>query len=111
MKLWVYLQNLLAEPSWTKEETDHLMDLCKRFDMRFTIVADRFAEGQHQVQMVSLVDDPLPKICSELKERSIEVLKERYYSICNRLTKVQQVIFSGCLQHCLVCSGPAPRGG
>lgn len=42
-------QNLLSEPSWSREETDHLMDLCKRFDLRFTIVADRFNQAQYQV--------------------------------------------------------------
>ncbi len=32
-------------PGWTKEETDHLMDLCDRFDLRFTVIADRFEVG------------------------------------------------------------------
>ena len=41
-----------------------MMDLCKRFDLRFTIVADRFSEGQYQVHnnLASGVDDPLPTV-------------------------------------------------
>lgn len=42
---------------WTKEETDQLFELCERFDLRFTIIADRF---------------PL--------SRTVEELKDRYYS-------------------------------
>ena len=29
---------------WTKDETDCLMDLCQRFDLRFIIIADRFVD-------------------------------------------------------------------
>lgn len=31
-----YSALLSNDPGWTKEETDHLFDLCKRFAMRFT---------------------------------------------------------------------------
>ena len=27
---------------WSKEETDHLFDLCERFSLRFIVIADRF---------------------------------------------------------------------
>jgi DNA methyltransferase 1-associated protein 1 len=30
--------NHLEHDNWTKSETDHLFDLCKRFDMRFVLV-------------------------------------------------------------------------
>lgn len=55
---------------WSKEETDHLMDLCQRFDNRFIIVHDRFDS-------------------EKFNKRSLEDLKERYYSVSNRLTKVR----------------------
>ncbi|KAK9076533.1 hypothetical protein SSX86_004867 [Deinandra increscens subsp. villosa] len=48
----------LTDPTWTKEETDQLFDLCERFDLRFVVIADRF---------------PSP--------RSVEELKNRYYSV------------------------------
>ncbi|KAH0885042.1 hypothetical protein HID58_061138, partial [Brassica napus] len=50
-------ENHLTDPVWTKEETDQLFELCERFDLRFTVIADRF---------------PL--------SRTLEELKDRYYS-------------------------------
>ncbi|KAK7337550.1 hypothetical protein VNO77_18131 [Canavalia gladiata] len=48
----------LTDPTWTKEETDQLFDLCERFDLRFIIIADRFSSS-----------------------RTVEELKDRYYSV------------------------------
>lgn len=36
-----YLQ-FLQHPDWTKQETDTLFDLCRRFDLRFIVIADQF---------------------------------------------------------------------
>ncbi|KAL7603183.1 hypothetical protein Lser_V15G16737 [Lactuca serriola] len=44
--------------TWTKEETDELFDLCERFDLRFSVIADRFSSS-----------------------RTMEELKNRYYSV------------------------------
>lgn len=49
----------LLDRTWTKEETDELFYLCKRFDLRFPIIHDKFSN----------------------KSRTIEDLKKRYYSI------------------------------
>ncbi|XP_036410140.1 DNA methyltransferase 1-associated protein 1-like isoform X1 [Megalops cyprinoides] len=61
-------QMYLHDDGWTKSETDHLFDLVKRFDLRFIVVQDRY---DHQ----------------QFRKRSVEDLKERYYSVCARLTK------------------------
>uniref|UniRef100_A0A667WGQ4 DNA methyltransferase 1-associated protein 1 n=1 Tax=Myripristis murdjan TaxID=586833 RepID=A0A667WGQ4_9TELE len=63
-------QMYLHDDGWTKAETDHLFDLCKRFDLRFIVVHDRYDHQQY-------------------RKRSVEDLKERYYSICGKLTKVR----------------------
>lgn len=63
-----YNQHLKCE-GWTKEETDHLMDLARRFDMRFIIMADRYDS-------------------EKFSKRSVEDIKERYYKICGILSKV-----------------------
>uniref|UniRef100_A0A8C5I964 DNA methyltransferase 1-associated protein 1 n=1 Tax=Gouania willdenowi TaxID=441366 RepID=A0A8C5I964_GOUWI len=60
----------LHDDGWTKAETDHLFDLCKRFDLRFIVVHDRYDHQQY-------------------RKRSVEDLKERYYGICGKLTKVR----------------------
>jgi len=39
------LHKLPSSSSWTKEETDCLMDLCEQFDLRFVIIADRFVSN------------------------------------------------------------------
>lgn len=76
-----YQQHLQSD-TWTKQETDHLFDLCRRFDLRFYAVHDRWDRSQ-------------------FTERSIEDVKERYYDICNTLAKVilrliiQACVFNG----------------
>ncbi|XP_062509337.1 DNA methyltransferase 1-associated protein 1-like isoform X2 [Corticium candelabrum] len=56
--------------SWSKEETDYLFDLCRRFDLRFPIIHDQYNT-------------------SDFSTRSIEALKDHYYSVCRRLAKVR----------------------
>jgi DNA methyltransferase 1-associated protein 1 len=53
---------LLKNPNWTKEETDHLMNLCAEYHLKFFIVYDRY----------------------EMNPRPIEELKQRYYQV-NRI--------------------------
>jgi len=64
-----YLQYLKSE-TWSRAETDHLFDLCRRFDLRFGIMADRWDSAK-------------------FKSKSIEDLKERYYGVCTSLAKVK----------------------
>ncbi|CAA6658793.1 unnamed protein product [Spirodela intermedia] len=55
-------EKFLTDPTWTKEETDQLFDLCERFDLRFIVIADRFPHM-----------------------RSVEELKTRYYAVSRAL--------------------------
>ncbi|KAJ3694988.1 hypothetical protein LUZ60_000365 [Juncus effusus] len=55
-------EKYLTDNAWTKEETHELFELCKRFDLRFTIIADRFS-----------------------KDKSVEELKARYYYVTRKL--------------------------
>lgn len=57
----------LQSETWTRAETDMLLDLAKRFDLRFTIMCDRWNRD---------------------KPRTVEDIKERYYEICGILEKV-----------------------
>ena len=59
----------LSDPGWTKQETDHLMDLATRFDLRFIIMADRWDSNTYT-------------------GRTVEDLKERYYNIVDKLERV-----------------------
>lgn len=62
-------QQHLHDDNWPRQETDHLFDLCKRFDLRFIIIHDRWDREKY-------------------RDRSVEDLKERYYNVCNTLSKV-----------------------
>lgn len=63
-----YNQYLKSE-DWSQSETDHLMDLCQRFDLRFIVIQDRWDRAA-------------------FRDRSVEDLKERYYHISATLGKV-----------------------
>ncbi|XP_042859863.1 DNA methyltransferase 1-associated protein 1-like [Penaeus japonicus] len=62
-----YGEHLLCD-GWTRTETDTLFELCQRFDLRWPVIHDRWP--------------------SHLTARSIEDLKERYYSVTNILKKI-----------------------
>ena len=61
-----------SDSSWTYEETLYLWDLLKRFDLRFTVVHDRYDDITYQ-------------------ERTIEELKDRYYSICRKILENRKI--------------------
>ena len=52
----------LTHPAWDRNESALLFDLCRRFDLRWPVIHDRFPEG-----------------------RTMEQLKERYYDMCRAL--------------------------
>ncbi|CAL8096927.1 unnamed protein product [Calicophoron daubneyi] len=62
-------ESLLQDPKWSPEKTAHLMELAKRFDLRFIHIRDRWDSEKFP---------PRP---------SIEDLKERYYFILMQLDK------------------------
>ena len=52
------------DPYWSQEETNYLWDLCRRFDLRFITVHDRYDENYN---------------------RTIAELKHRYYSVARKV--------------------------
>lgn len=63
-----YVQHLITS-GWTRDETDHLFDLCRRFDLRFIVIQDRWDK--------------------KYTKRSVEDLKQRYYQVCGILNRVK----------------------
>ena len=61
-----YNNHLTAE-GWTRAETDHLLELCSRFDIRFPVIHDRWDRNLFKTA------------------RTIEDLKGRYYGLCEKL--------------------------
>lgn len=56
------------DPSWTWEETKYLWELCHDFDLRFIVIHDRY----------------------NYADRTIEELKDRYYSVCRKLLEARR---------------------
>lgn len=57
-------QNSAGTNPWTFQETQYLFDLCNRFDLRWFVIYDRY---------------------EEFDARTLEDLKERFYSVCIRI--------------------------
>lgn len=62
-------QQHLHDESWSRAETDYLFDMCRKFDLRFIVIQDKWDRER-------------------FPNRSVEDLKERFYSIQNTLAKV-----------------------
>jgi len=62
-----YEKHFSGDPNWTREETDQLWHLCKQFDLRFVVIADRFQTNG---------------------KKTMEDLKERYYRISTKLLEL-----------------------
>jgi DNA methyltransferase 1-associated protein 1 len=58
-------EQFLQDEDWTKDETDYLWSLCGDFDLRWIIIADRYDYQD--------------------KQRTMEDLKDRYYSAVRKL--------------------------
>ena len=58
----------LTRPGWEKPETDELFDLCRRLDLRWPVIFDRFVGATKPSEA-----------------RPVEQLKERYYEVCKLL--------------------------
>lgn len=63
-------QQHLHDENWSRQETNYLFEMCKRFDLRFIIIHDRYDREKYSI-------------------RTVEDLKERYFNICNILTKIR----------------------
>lgn len=57
-------QECISSDGWTKEQTDHLFDLCNKYDLRWPVISDRY---------------------SLLPNRTEEECKYRYYSVCKKI--------------------------
>lgn len=71
---------LCSDADWSQTETSYLFSLLREYDLRFVIVADRYAyPGDEGHEFVDLAGGG--------RGRTIEDIKSRYYSICRRLVR------------------------
>ncbi|KAK7269588.1 hypothetical protein RIF29_22321 [Crotalaria pallida] len=72
-------EKYLTDPMWTKEETDQLFDLCESFDLQFIVIADRLPSS-----------------------RTVEELKDRYYSVSRSILFARNPSFGDIAGHPLL---------
>ncbi|GMT29331.1 hypothetical protein PFISCL1PPCAC_20628, partial [Pristionchus fissidentatus] len=70
----IYTQHLQTS-KWTREETDLLFEMCRRFDLRWPVVQDRYETERLYRNKAGKTFD----------KRSIEDMKERFYAILSEL--------------------------
>ncbi|GMT02484.1 hypothetical protein PENTCL1PPCAC_24658, partial [Pristionchus entomophagus] len=76
----IYKKHLQAT-KWTREETDLLFEMCRRFDLRWQVVQDRYETGRLLLTEKSKRD----KTDKTFEKRTIEDLKERFYAVLSEV--------------------------
>ncbi|KAK4949790.1 swr complex subunit [Elasticomyces elasticus] len=85
-------ETLLKSDDWTKQETDYLMGLCREYDLRWVIIADRYDTGETPIsptQQNGEVAGNEVALRSSYPPRSMEALKQRYYAIAAKILETQ----------------------
>lgn len=86
---------VLKSQDWSKEETDYLMGLVKDFDLRWPVIWDRYeykpgplpqTNGEANAESRALVP------AQEVKQRSVEDLKTRYYEVAAKMMAVHRPV-------------------
>lgn len=89
-----YAQTLTSD-TWTKDETDYLLDLAKAFDLRWPLIWDRYEwtppatngeANENGDESKAIV--PLP----DTQARTMEDLKARYYEVAAKMMAVQKPV-------------------
>lgn len=68
---------------WTKEETDHLLQLAEDYDLRWILIADRYAPEDIRPSILDTEDVQQngSEVVKQYPERTMEALKSRYYQV------------------------------
>ncbi|KAF2358537.1 DNA helicase Pif1-like [Trinorchestia longiramus] len=69
----------LVSDTWSRQDTDTLMQLCQQFDLRWPLIHDRWPK--------TAPDNTWSEQRSDSSTFSIEDIKERYYHVSNTLKK------------------------
>ncbi|KAI9891936.1 MAG: DNA methyltransferase 1-associated protein 1 [Vezdaea aestivalis] len=70
----------LQDDDWSKEETDYLLDLCRQFDLRWTVIIDRY-NFVPPIPNESYTPDPSDTLAQRPPSRTMEQLKARFYLV------------------------------
>jgi DNA methyltransferase 1-associated protein 1 len=85
---------------WSKEETDHLFDLCEQFSLRFIVIADRFglstftpypgpSDSPLKKREAKAAEKEEKKYAPKFHERTVDEIKDRYYSVARAVLELR----------------------
>ncbi|EAQ84629.1 hypothetical protein CHGG_08643 [Chaetomium globosum CBS 148.51] len=83
-----YRANLQSN-EWTKEETDYLLEQAKEYDLRWTLIWDRY-EFLPEHPQGEEANGTSTAMVSTQKPRTMEDLKARYYEVAAKMMAVQK---------------------
>ncbi|KAI9805558.1 MAG: hypothetical protein M1825_000809 [Sarcosagium campestre] len=83
-----YDVHLRDDDDWSKEETDYLMELCRDFDLRWIVIADRY--DFHPVAGQPAEDGNETLATTPPQERAMEDLKARFYTVAAKIMEIRQ---------------------
>ena len=69
----------LGDPDWTRMESDRLVALCRRFDLRWPVISDRW-----QQQAAAAIRTAASGI-GGVRLRTVQQLQHRYYTMAQRV--------------------------
>ena len=80
----------LKDDSWSKDETDYLIDLATDFDLRWVVIGDRY-EYSPPVPQLQQSDDAMDtdQLGLPARIRGTEELKARYYTVTAKCMKLR----------------------
>ena len=86
-------ESMVKADDWSRQETDYLMNLCRDYDLRWIVIADRYtpqdipvpqpATQNGETKGTEVVSKP------HYSNHSMEALKKRYYAIAAKMMEVQ----------------------
>ena len=81
----------LKSEDWSKEETDYLVNLAQEYDLRWIVISDRY---QYQPSDVPKENADSISLTVPSKERSMEDMKARFYSVAAKTMALKQPLQS-----------------
>ncbi|KAK3316707.1 hypothetical protein B0H66DRAFT_302867 [Apodospora peruviana] len=82
----------LQNSDWTKEETDYLLGLVKEFDLRWTVIWDRYEFSPRVAGPNGDAATSTAVVPASSRPRTMEDLKARYYEVAAKMMAVQKAV-------------------
>lgn len=81
----------LHSADWSREETDYLVNLALDYDLRWIVIADRYA---YQPTTTKDETEPNTALVTAPKKRTMEDMKARYYDVAAKIMALNRPISS-----------------